>query len=168
MAPPPSRDSAALTQRWKLIRDLSVFVVKATIETVRDLVLIPVAAAAGLLGLLFQPDDPGRYFRQLIGTGRRFDDWLNLFGTAERDTSGGVLTRAGSSLAGWADSKGGGSQPAGADALIARIEKTLVEEHRRGGITAQAKEAIDRTLDAIHRLPPRSSKPAGTDSDQDG
>jgi hypothetical protein len=146
---PPPGDRDALNQRWKLIRDLSAFVVKAAIETVRDLVLIPVASLAGLLGLLFEKSDPRRYFREVMEVGRRFDVWLNLFGSAEEDARAGLVARASRAVT------RRGAEPAGVDALIARVERALLEQHRRGGVTAQAKEAIDRTLDAIQRVPDR-------------
>ena len=156
MAAPPSKTGSpgepeALQQRWRLIRDLSVFVVKAAIETLRDLVLIPVAVAAGLLGLIFQRDHPARYFREVIEAGRRFDDWLNLFGAGDRTLAGGIVKRTTRTL-----SRRAGPAP-GVDALLTRVEQVLVEEHRRGGVTAQAKEVIDRALDAIQGAPSRTT-----------
>jgi hypothetical protein len=37
------------------------------------------------------------------------------------------------------------------DAVIGRLERLLVEHYERGGVTASAKAAIDRSLDAIAR-----------------
>ena len=40
-----------------------VFSVKAALEAFRDLILIPIALGAGVIGLIFQRDDPGALFR---------------------------------------------------------------------------------------------------------
>jgi hypothetical protein len=106
-------------RRWLLIRDATVFTAKVSIEALRDILLIPVGLGSALLGLLFRPDDPERYFRQMLALGERFDGYLNLFGV-----------RA-------------GDEPR-VDALFQRIEAVLTEQHRQGGITAGAKRAIDR------------------------
>jgi hypothetical protein len=125
----------ATRRRWRLIRELAVFSVKAGVEAVRDLVLIPVALVAGLWGLVFEREDPERPLRTMIGLGRRFDAWLNLFG----------------------------DQPGhGIDDHLERLEAILVEQHRRGGITAQAKDRIDRALDAVQR-PPAPKRPSSSD-----
>lgn len=39
--------------------------------------------------------------------------------------------------------------PASIDALAERLERVLVEQVERGGVTASAKAAIDRSLDAL-------------------
>lgn len=111
-------------QRWRLIRDVSVFSAKVAIEALRDVVLLPLAIVAGLVGLFAGGERPEKPFEQVRGLGRRFDAWLNLFG--EHDGRGPVI-----------------------DDHFARLEAVLVEQHRRGGVTAQAKEAIDRALDAV-------------------
>lgn len=151
MTTPPSRRTRAprtgrgeaVAQRWALIRDLASFTLKTAIEALRDLVLIPLALVAGVLGLLFSPDDPRRYFREVLDAGRRFDAWLDLFGE-----------RSGSEA-------GGGERPAGLDVLLGRVERAVVEQHRRGGVTAQAKEAIDRALDVLQRAPQHAGGTGG-------
>jgi len=126
--PPPTPAPPAAQQRrdarWVLVRDVAVFSIKAGIEAVRDVVLIPVAIAAGLVGLLFQARDPGGVFQLVVQAGRRFDRWLDLFG--ER----------------------GGEQ--GIDTILGRVERAIVEEHGRGGLTQQARETIDQALDSLH------------------
>ena len=37
------------------------------------------------------------------------------------------------------------------DEIVGRLENYMVEEHRRGGMTAQAKDRLDKTLDTIKR-----------------
>ena len=123
--------------RWSLIRDLSVFVTKVGLEAIRDIALIPLAVGAGLLGLLFSPSQPHRYFEAVLRLGDRFDVFVDLFGSAE------ARKRAGMS----AEDAGGPR----ADALFERVERALRDQHAQGGVTAQAKEAIDRALDAVQR-----------------
>ncbi|MDJ0789550.1 MAG: hypothetical protein QNK05_22380 [Myxococcota bacterium] len=116
-APDPRRD------RWVLFRDLLVFSVKAALEAFRDLILIPIALGAGVIGLIFQRNDPGALFRLVIDGGRRFDRWLDLFD--ERKDGGGVA------------------------AILGQVEQALIHEHQRGGLTQQAKESIDQALDGL-------------------
>jgi len=126
--PPPSPTAAPSDprgERWALVRDLSVFTVKAALEAFRDLILIPIALVAGAVGLVFQARDPGALFRVVIDGGRRFDRWLDLFG--EREDGGGVTS------------------------ILGKVEEALIEEHRRGGLTKQAKVSIDRALDGLQQ-----------------
>jgi hypothetical protein len=104
---------------------------KVGLEAIRDLVLIPLALLAGLAGLVLSPADPARFFREVLRLGARFDDFLDLFGAAARQEA----------LA-----------PPGAprvDDLVDGIEAVLREQHQKGGVTAAAKDAIDRALDAV-------------------
>jgi hypothetical protein len=127
--PPATRDAREL--RWRLLRDLGAFVLKVGLEAIRDLVLIPLALLAGLAGLVLSAADPARFFREMLRLGARFDDFLDLFGAAAREE---------------------GLAPPGAarvDDLVDGIEAVLREQHQKGGVTAAAKDAIDRALDAV-------------------
>jgi hypothetical protein len=79
MATPPAVPSPDQL-RWRLLRDLGSFVLKVALETVRDLVLIPLALLAGLAGLLLSRAAPDRFFREVLRLGARFDEFLDLFG----------------------------------------------------------------------------------------
>jgi len=126
--PPPGTDANAL--RWQLLRDLGAFVLKVFLEALRDLVLIPVGVVAGLAGLVLAPNDPGRFFRQTLRLGARFDDFVDLFGAGREDAGAGKRARR-------------------LDDLVDGLEAVLREQHERGGVTATAKDAIDRALDAV-------------------
>ena len=39
----------------------------------------------------------------------------------------------------------------GIDEIVGRIESFVVDEYARGGVTAQAKERLDKILDAVQR-----------------
>ena len=144
MATPPAVQSPD-QQRWRLLRDLGAFVLKVGLETIRDLVLIPLALLAGFAGLLLSPAAPDRFFREVLRLGARFDDFLDLFGA-------GAATRRARARSG----------PPRVDDLVDGIEAVLREQHQRGGVTAAAKTAIDRALDAVadalHERPPPSSR----------
>ena len=127
--PPATRD--AKERRWRLLRDLGSFLLKVGLEAIRDLVLMPLALVAGLAGLVLSPAEPERFFRDVLRLGARFDEFLDLFGAAARQET---------------------PLPLGAtrvDDLVDGIEAVLREQHQRGGVTATAKDAIDRALDAV-------------------
>ncbi len=129
--PGPDRgpESDERVHRWILIRDLLVFSAKAAIEALRDIVLIPVAFLVGIGGLLLRRSDPERPFHDMLRLGRRFDDWLNLFGGVREERE----------------------RPETVDGLFDRVEAVVLEQHERGGITTSAKQTIDRALDRIQR-----------------
>ncbi len=140
--PPPRRSAQetpgpeTVARRWALLRDLIVFVAKASLEALRDIALIPAALVAGLAGLLISPSQPDRYFQEILKIGDRFDDFVDLFGKeARKRRRPGLLGRRSKDLR--------------ADDVFDRIERVLVDEYRRGGLTAQAKQAIDRGLDSV-------------------
>lgn len=123
-------------RRWLLIRDLASFSVKLLLEALRDIVLIPLALVAGGIGLVLGGERPDRYLLEVLEIGRRFDAWLNLFGRREGE---GVSI----------------------DAHLERFETVVREQYARGGVTAQAKNAIDRALDVIQRAAPGAGNPPG-------
>ena len=142
MATPPAVPSPNQL-RWRLLRDLGAFVLKVALEAIRDLVLIPLALLAGLAGLVLSPAAPERFFREVLRLGARFDDFIDLFGAAAHAEPPQPL------------------RAARVDDLVGAIEVVLREQHQRGGVTAAAKTAIDRALDAVadalqNRPPPPS------------
>lgn len=80
----PQPGSPIHASRGQLVWDLIRFQVKLIVDGLVDLILSPLAWVAAILGLLAGGDDPHRYFRQLLRTGRRIEVWLNLFGVYRR------------------------------------------------------------------------------------
>jgi hypothetical protein len=117
--------------RWTLIRDVTVFQLRLTLDGLRDFALIPVSLIAGVADLVLG----GTRFYSVLEAGRRSEEWIRLFAELERVEP--------------ADAEGADRNAV--DAMIERVERVLVEQYERGGVTASAKSAIDRGLDAIAR-----------------
>ena len=115
-------------ERWGFLRDLAVFQVKLLMDWIRDLLLSPISLIAALVGTILHKDEPGQYFYEVLRLGKQSERWINLFGARR---SGIRVDR-------------------GADELFAKLEKIVVEQHARGGMTASAKTAIDKAFDAVH------------------
>lgn len=131
---------------WMLIRDAAVFQVKLVVDGLRDLVLLPASFVAALLSLLKGKDGrPGPQFYRLLGIGKQSERWIDLF-AAYRHFPDGV-------------SDDGVSGEASIDDIVHRVEAFVVDEYRRGGMTAQAKARIDQALNAIQRRSNPESPP---------
>ncbi len=204
---PPSTDGAATEDveptRWELLRDIFTFQVKLAIDGLRDLLLSPLSLMAGLIGGLLLGDR--KMFYRLVHMGRRSERWINLFGAADRmpnadptetDSAPPPDSSAPQRDAGSAEADGRQKQlPAvrgaprsstrpssGLDDILARVEGLMAEQVRQGGLTATAKQTIDRALNAMEAqsevvkarelLGPGQAReaPAATpdDADQDG
>ncbi len=132
---PESRCEPVPESRWELVRELIVFQGKLFVDGVRDLVLAPISIVAAIMDLLGIGRRAGRTFYDVILLGRETEHWINLFGAADRLLPGSAE----------------GSPPSGLDGLVRRMEDVVAEEYRRGGITASAKDAVDRALDKLGR-----------------
>lgn len=124
--------------RWTLIRDVAVFQVKVLCDGLRDLLLVPVSLAAGLISLLGgSAGKPGTEFYDLLKLGRRSERWINLFGAAS--SLHGPPTEEERFVA------------EDIDQMVSRVESFIVHEYNKGGVTAQAKKRLDTALDAIQK-----------------
>ena len=126
--------------RWTLIRDVAVLQLKLIVDGFRDLVLVPASLIAGVVSLVSGDGKRvGSQFYRLIGLGKQSERWIDLFG---------AYGNAPPSLR-----RGRPLSEASIDDLIGRIEAFVVDEYHRGGITAQAKERIDKALKTVQREP---------------
>ena len=124
--------------RWTLIRDTAVLQVKLIIDGLRDFLLVPASLIAAIVSLTKTRDGkPGPQFYQLLALGKQSERSINLFG---------ALDHAPQELA---DQSHLGDL--NIDELVVRVESFVVDEFKRGGMTKQAKEQIDKALDAIQR-----------------
>ena len=124
--------------RWTLLRDLGVLQVKLLIDGLRDLLLVPASLIAGLISLTSGKDGkPGPEFYRLLALGKQSEHWINLFGAVENSSEATVDESEHSKR--------------DIDSLVRNLENYIIDEHKRGGVTAQAKDKIDKALDAIQR-----------------
>jgi hypothetical protein len=123
---------------WSLIRDLAVLQVKLIVDGFRDLVLLPASIVAAILSLAQSNNGvPGPQFYRLLVMGKQSEHWIDLFGAlrnapadVDRNESFDVVNL---------------------DDIVGNVEKFVVDEYRRGGVTAQAKARIDAALNAMRR-----------------
>ena len=115
--------------RWLLIRDALTFQVKLAVDGFRDLVLLPLSAIGALINLIGISGTPIDFYR-LVRWGKSTERRINLFGAARRQRR---------------------VRSDELDVVMNRIEQLLVEQYRKGGITASAKDVIDRALDTVDR-----------------
>lgn len=124
--------------RWALVRDIAVFQGKLIIDGLRDLVLVPASLIAGIVSLATgSADRPGTQFYRLLGVGKQSERWINLFGG---------LRNAPPDLE--------HLEPfptADLDEIVSKLEGFVVDEQKRGGMTSQARERLERALAALQR-----------------
>lgn len=116
-----------------LIRDVAVFQFKLIVDGLRDFVLVPISLFAGLLSLVSGTDGkPNSQFYGLLQVGKQSEQWIDLFGALRHAP---------------ADMREHVHFPdANMDEILDNIEAFVVDEEKRGGITAQARRRFERTL----------------------
>lgn len=144
---PDGGDSVGETDRWVVIRDIGVLQVKLIVDGLRDLVLVPVSLVLGVISLTRSGKDTGSEFYELLRLGKRSERWINLFGAADkaRRTEEEEALFPGDDI----------------DAMVSRVENFVVDEYHKGGVTKQAKERLDKAIDALHKLASRDQSPPG-------
>lgn len=116
-----------------LIRDVAVFQFKLIVDGLRDLVLVPISLVTGLLSLVSGKDGvPGDQFYQLLETGKQSEEWIDLFG-AMRHAPGKSRSHV-------------RFPNANMDDILDTIEGFVVDEEKRGGMTAQARARLEKAL----------------------
>ncbi len=137
--------AAQSPDRWMLIRDVAVLQVKLVFDGLRDLVLVPVSILMAIISLVKGGDRPGPQFYDLMHLGKESEHWINLFGAAEHSRKFGTVPDhfAGRDI----------------DAMVSRVEAFVVDEYKKGGVTAQAKDHFDKMLDSARRKANKSKNP---------
>ena len=119
--------------RRTLVRDVVVFQFKLIVDGLRDFFLVPVAFFAGLLSFVNTKDGvPGPQFYDLLEVGKQSEHWIDLFG-ATRNAPPDIRSRV-------------RFPEENMDQILDRIETFVKDEEKRGGITAQARERLERAL----------------------
>ena len=119
-----------MSKRAVLVRESLMFQIKLIVDGVRDFLLVPVALAATVIGLLRSGDDPETEFNRVLELGRQSEQWINLFGTHE------PLHQAGDA----------GS----IDRMVSRAERVVREQVATGAVSDTAGRAIGEALDRLH------------------
>jgi len=123
---------------WTLIRDIAILQVKLVVDGLRDLILVPASLIAGIVSLSKTKDGaPGTEFYTLVGVGKQSERWINLFG-AYKNAPPEVTEQ---NHFGDAD----------IDDIVSRVESFVVDEYKRGGVTAQARDRMNKAMDAMRR-----------------
>ena len=135
MTDPTNTDDNA-PYRWELIRDILVLQVKLIVDGLRDFLLVPVSLVVGLVSLVRGGDRPGTEFYDLLRYGRRTERLINLFGAADRVQGATEDAETIPDI----------------DTMVTRVERFLVDEYKKGGITAQAKDHMDQVLDSVRGM----------------
>ena len=139
--PTPAEKQTATSLHWTLIRDLAVLQVKLIVDGFRDLVLLPASIVAAIVSIArTDKGAPGPEFYSLLAAGKRSEQFINLFG-ALRNAPEGVVSDDANTMAEMDD-------------IVSRVENFVVDEYKRGGVTAQAKSRIDDALEKLRRKKP--------------
>ena len=132
----PVENEATHSPHWTLIRDLAVLQVKLLVDGFRDLVLLPASIIAAIISLSrTENGKPGPEFYKLLVLGKQSEYFINLFG-ALRNAPADIDPQ----------DLGSGAEM---DDIVSRVESFVVDEYKRGGVTAQAKSRIDEALEKM-------------------
>ncbi len=136
-AEPETAEETNGPDRWTLIRDVAVFQVKLVFDGMRDILLLPVSLIAGFVSLVKGPGRSSSEFYDLLKIGRRSERWINLFGAATHYHG--------------PQNEEDKFAVEDIDVMVSRVESFVVDEYRKGGVTAQAKQRLDIALDLLHK-----------------
>ena len=135
MTSTPSLPAPGSNDRWKFIRDVIVFQVKMLLDNVRDLILMPVALAAALIDLIYRGEREGTLFYKVLRWGWHSERVIDVYSAIEDHPPGDFEVGRNYTV----------------DGVIARLEDVVAREVEKGGTAASIKNAMDRTIDQIHK-----------------
>lgn len=129
---------------WTLMRDIAVLQVKLIVDGLRDLILVPASLIAGIVSIVkTKRGEPGHEFYTLVGVGKQSERWINLFGALENAPPEIIeLNHFGD---------------ADMDEIVSRVESFVIAEYKRGGVTAGAKDRLEKAMEKMQRR--RDRKP---------
>ena len=124
--------------RWSLARDIAVFQAKLIVDGLRDLVMVPASLIAGIISLVSSENgEPGTHFYRLLGVGKQSEHWINLFGALRNAPPDLDLPDA--------------FPDADLDDIVGKVEAFVINDQQRGGMTAQARERLEKALSALQK-----------------
>lgn len=126
-----------LDARRRFLRDAVVFQGKLVVDGLRDLILMPVALVAAGIDLVKRDEPAGRRFYDVVDFGKQTEHWIDLFEAVGRapDTDRPRLKIDAPTL----------------DEFVDQFERKLQAEQEKGDISAAAKQAVERILDAARK-----------------
>ena len=128
--------------RWTLIRDVAVLQVKLIVDGLRDLILVPLSLVAGIVSLVSgEKGVPGTQFYRLLAVGKQSERWINLFGALENAPPEVARPAEFSST--------------DIDDIVSKVEAFVVDEYKRGGVTAQARDSVQQAMQKMRRRRPK-------------
>ena len=134
----PSEEKETDVERWTMLRDLGVLQLKLIVDGLRDIVLVPLSLAAGVISIVSGKDGrPGPQFYHLLAWGKQSEIWINLFGAVKNSPDEIEQPKP--------------FHEKDIDDIVGRLESFVVDEVKRGGVTSQAKKRLDKILDAVQR-----------------
>jgi hypothetical protein len=126
-------ENPTTTDNWTLIRDVAVFQFKLVVDGLRDFILVPVSMVAGIVSLARGKDGvPGSQFYQLLNVGKQSEHWIDLFG-AMRNAPPDIAEHI-------------HFPDANMDDILDNIETFVRDEEKRGGMTTQARQRLEKVL----------------------
>ncbi len=116
-----------------LVRDVAVLQFKLIVDGLRDFMLVPISLVTGLISVVTGKDGvPNTQFYDLLLVGKQSEQWIDLFG-ALRNAPADMQQRV-------------RFPDANMDEVLDNIEAFVVNEEKRGGMTAQARKRFEKTL----------------------
>lgn len=133
--PAPEPAQRVSTERWHFLRDVLVFQIKMFLDNVRDFALMPITLVAAVLDLIYKGDRDGTLFYKVLRWGAHSEEVINVYSAIKNSEHEDIKVNPAYTV----------------DAVVARLEGVVVREIEKGGTAATIKEAMDRTMDQIHR-----------------
>lgn len=139
---PPAENSDQPSELGVLIRDVVVFQFKLLVDGFRDLVLVPASLIAGLVSLVgTRKGAPGSQFYRVVALGKESERWINLFGALKNAPNDVV------------DEEHFGNNDI--DEIVSKVEAFVVDEYKRGGVSSQARDSLQKAMDRMRRDGPK-------------
>jgi len=122
-------------ERWRFLRDVSVFQLKLFLDNLRDFALVPISLGAALIYLVYKGEREGALFYKVLRWGAHSEEVIDVYSAIEHQPPGSFKVNPAYTV----------------DSVIARLEGVVVREYDKGGTAASIKAALDRAIDQLHR-----------------
>ncbi len=126
--------------RWTLIRDVGLLQVKLIVDGFRDLLLVPASLVAGIISVFSSEPEEQTAFYRVVCIGKQSEKWINLFSAYDN---------APQSLKDEYE-----FERAGIDDLVDKVETFVVNEYQNGGVTATARQHLEKALNELKKEKP--------------